>query len=138
MSIEYRINTPITVEQFIDILNRSTLGGRRPVEDRECMEGMIVNSNLVISAWEGTRLVGIARSITDFHYACYLSDLAVDKQYQKSGIGKKLQILTQERLGPKCRLILIAAPAANSYYGHIGYTHNERCWILERETSIGS
>lgn len=97
---------------------------------------MIANSNLVVSAWDGDRPVGIARSITDFHYACYLSDLAVDKAYQKRGIGKKLQRITQEQLGPKCKLILIAAPAADSYYEHIGYDRNERCWVLARDASI--
>ena len=136
MSIEYKINAPITTEKFVELLENSTLGERRPVEDRACMEGMLLNSNLVVSAWDCGMLVGIARSMTDFHYACYLSDLAVSKKYQKTGIGKKLQILTQRQLGPWCKLILIAAPAADSYYGHIGYTRNQRCWILEPESSI--
>lgn len=77
MSIEYKINAPITADQFIDLLARSTLGERRPIHDIECMEGMIANSNLTVSAWERDSLIGIARSMTDFHYACYLSDLAV-------------------------------------------------------------
>ncbi len=138
MNIEYKINTPVSADQFIELLRRSTLGERRPVDDRECMEGMVKNSNLMVSAWDGEKLIGIARSMTDFHYACYLSDLAVDKDYQGRGIGKKLQAITQEQLGPKCKLILIAAPAANSYYEHIGYTNNPRCWVLEREQTIGS
>jgi len=138
MSIEYRINAPISVYQFIDLLIRSTLGKRRPIHDRECMEGMIANSNLIISAWESGKLVGIARSITDFHYACYLSDLAVCQSYQKGGIGKRLQIITQNQLGPQCKLILIAAPNANSYYEHLGFTNNPRCWVLERDTSINN
>jgi ribosomal protein S18 acetylase RimI-like enzyme len=138
MSIEYKINDPITTDQFIDLLNISTLGERRPVEDRECMEGVVSNSNLVVSAWDNGRLVGIARSMTDFHYACYLSDLAVDKKYQSTGIGKKLQSITQDQLGPRCKLILIAAPAANSYYEHIGFTNIERCWTLERGRCIRS
>ena len=136
MSIEYKINEPISTDQFIALLKASTLGARRPVEDRECMQGMISNSNLTVSAWNDGQLVGIARSVTDFHYACYLSDLAVSLEYQKSGIGKRLQTLTQEQLGPKCKLILIAAPAANQYYEHIGFSHNPRCWVLERESSI--
>jgi GNAT superfamily N-acetyltransferase len=138
MSIEYKINTAVLVDQFIEVLRASTLGERRPIDDRECMEGMLKNSNLVVTAWNGTKLVGIARSMTDFYYACYLSDLAVDKDYQGSGIGKKLQALTQEQLGPKCKLILIAAPAANSYYEHIGFTNNPRCWVLDREQRISS
>lgn len=138
MSIEYRINAPLSAEQFIDLLTRSTLGKRRPIHDRECMEGMIANSNLTITAWESNRLVGIARSMTDFHYACYLSDLAICQSLQKSGIGKQLQIITQNQLGPRCKLILIAAPEANTYYEQIGFTNNPRCWVLERESRIRS
>ncbi len=117
-------------------MEQSTLGERRPIDDRKCMEGMIKNNNLMITAWHGEELIGIARSMTDFHYACYLSDLAVHKKYQKSGVGKKLQILTQEQLGPKCKLIVIAAPDANSYYEHIGFAGNPRCWVLDRGQSI--
>lgn len=138
MSIEYKINEPITTEQFVALLKASMLGERRPLEDRKCMEGMISNSNLTVSAWSDGQLIGLARSVTDFHYACYLSDLAVSLEHQKSGIGKRLQILTQEQLGPKCKLILIAAPAANQYYEHIGFNNNSRCWVLERESSISS
>jgi GNAT superfamily N-acetyltransferase len=138
MSIEYKVNTPVSTDQFIELLSKSTLGERRPIDDRECMEGMVKNSNLMVTAWHDETLVGIARSITDFYYACYLSDLAVRKKYQKSGIGKKLQAVTQEQLGPQCKLILIAAPAANSYYEHLGFTHNRRCWLLDRDQSINS
>jgi len=131
MVIKYKINAKITIDDFIDLLKRSGLAERRPVDDHGCMEGMISNSNLVVSAWHDQNLVGIARSMTDFHYACYLSDLAIDTAYQKKGIGKKLQSLTQKQLGPKCKLILIAAPEANTYYEHIGFSNNPRCWILE-------
>ena len=129
-SVEYKINAQVSVDQFIDLLIRSTLSERRPMSDHECLQGMVNNSNLMISAWHGDKLVGIARSMTDFHYACYLSDLAVDVNYQKSGIGRMLQQLTQEQLAEKCKLILISAPDANSYYEHIGYTNNPRCWVL--------
>ena len=138
MNIEYKINEPIATDEFVELLKASTLGERRPIDDRECMEGVLLNSNLIVSAWHNGRLVGIARSVTDFYYACYLSDLAVSSECQGSGIGKKLQILTQEQLGPKCKLILIAAPAANQYYEHIGFDHNPRCWVLERKSSIRS
>lgn len=137
MSIEYKVNSPVSVDQFIELLHESALDERRPVSDRECMEGMVKNSNLMVTAWRGEKLIGIARSMTDFHYACYLSDLAVNKEYQNKGVGKKLQSLTQEQLGPRCKLILIAAPAANSYYEHIGFSNNPRCWVLERDQGIG-
>ena len=130
MNIEYKINAPISTAQFINLLEKSTLGERRPIDDEACMEGMISNSNLIVTAWSGDCLVGIARSVTDFHYACYLSDLAVANDYQHQGIGKQLQVMTQNQLGPYCKLILISAPAANKYYEKIGYQRNNRCWVL--------
>lgn len=138
MGLEYKINIPISADQFIGLLNESTLGERRPVDDRECMEGLLKNSNLMITAWDGENLIGIARSMTDFHYACYLSDLAVHKSYQQKGIGRNLQKITQEQLGPKCKLILVATPTANTYYEHIGYTNNPRCWVLDRDQNLSS
>src|SRR5690606_9275209 len=123
-------NQPVTADEFIELLQKTSLGARRPLQDRACIEGMVSNSNLMITAWDGGQLVGIARSVTDFHYACYLSDLAVDETYQSSGIGKRLQVLTRQQLGPRCSIILLAAPLAKTYYGRIGYTHNERCWVL--------
>jgi GNAT superfamily N-acetyltransferase len=136
MNIEYKINTPISTDQFIELLKESTLSERRPIDDRACMQGMVNKSNLMVTAWKGEQLIGVARSLTDFHYACYLSDLAVHKRYQKNSIGRNLQKITQEQLGPKCTLILVAAPAANTYYEHLGFTHNPRCWVLERNQCI--
>jgi hypothetical protein len=80
MNIKYKVNTPVTTEQFTELLRTSTLGERRPVEDHACMEGMVKNANLMVTAWDSEKLVGIARSVTDFSYACYLSDLAVKYQ----------------------------------------------------------
>lgn len=137
MSIVYKINEPVTTDQFIALLTSSTLAERRPIKDRECMAGMLENSNLIVTAWQNGNLIGIARSMTDFHYACYLSDLAVSKEHQKSGVGKQLQRITQQQLGPRCKLILIAAPAANQYYQQIGFSNNTRCWVLERYVNVG-
>ena len=131
MNIEYKVNEPISVEEFISLLKRSTLGERRPIDNNECIKGMLTNSDLIITAWAGAELVGIARSVTDFHYCCYLSDLAVDETYQGSGIGKQLQRHTQAQIATSCKLILIAAPRANDYYEPLGYRKNERCWVLQ-------
>jgi ribosomal protein S18 acetylase RimI-like enzyme len=132
-ALDYRINAAIRAEQFIDLLERSTLAARRPVGDRACIEGMLQHANLCVTAWDGGRLVGVARSLTDFHYACYLSDLAVDAAYQRRGIGRTLVALTRSRLGPRCTIRLVAAPAAADYYHRIGFVRNERCWELPGE-----
>jgi predicted N-acetyltransferase YhbS len=129
--IEYRDDAIITAQQAIDLYKRSTLGERRPIHNVQTFEAMIKNANLTITAWDGEVLVGISRSLTDFAYVAYLADLAVDQQYQRSGIGKQLIEETKSRLGPECMIVLLAAPKANEYYGHIGFEHNPRAWTLK-------
>jgi GNAT superfamily N-acetyltransferase len=129
--IIYKTNAPLTVDQFIDVLRRSTLAERRPIDDRACMEGMVANANLTVTAWDGDALVGVSRSVTDFTYACYLSDLAVDVAYQRAGIGRALIDVTRAAVGPRCKVRLLAAPAAAEYYPRIGFTHNDRCWEID-------
>ena len=136
MGITYKKNHTVSGEQFIALLKHSNLAQRRPIDDLVCLQGMLDHANLTITAWDADKLIGIARCVTDFHYACYLSDLAVDETYQKQGIGKQLQIDVQNSLNEKCKLILISAPSANAYYEHIGFTRNERCWVLQRNESI--
>ena len=130
--IEYRDHATITAEQAIDLYKRSTLGERRPIHNIQTFEAMLKNANLTITAWDGEKLVGISRSLTDFAYVAYLADLAVDEQYQRSGIGKQLIEETKERLGPECMIVLLAAPKANEYYDHIGFEHNPRAWTLKK------
>mgnify|MGYP000154893134 FL=1 len=129
--IEYRDNATITAEQAIDLYKRSTLGERRPIHNVQTFEAMLKNANLTITAWDGETLVGISRSLTDFAYVAYLADLAVDQEYQRSGIGKQLIEETKSRLGPECMIVLLAAPKANEYYEHIGFEHNPRAWTLK-------
>lgn len=130
MPIVYRTDVRLTVDQFIDILSRTSLGPRRPLDDRDCMQAMVEHANLSATAWDGELIVGVARGVTDFAYACYLSELAVDEQYQRQGIGKELIRHARSLLGPRCRLRLLAAPDAADYYGHIGFAHSPRCWEL--------
>ena len=128
--IEYRINQAISPEQFIDILQRSTLAERRPVHDRHRMEQMLTHGNLLITAWHENKLVGVSRALTDFTFCCYLSDLAVDVAYHKQGIGKELIRLTKLHSGEKTTLILLAAPAAANYYPKIGMQRFVDCFLI--------
>jgi len=129
MEIEYAHDRTITIDQFIDVLERSTLAERRPVADRKRIADMLSHANLTCTAWQGDLLIGVARSLTDFSYCCYLSDLAVDVAYQKKSVGKNLIRLTQSRLHPQCKIILLAAPKAEGYYPKIGFTQHHSAWI---------
>jgi len=130
MNIEYRDSANLSVQEAIDLYKRSTLGERRPLDRPDIFEGMLRNANLVITAWDASRLVGIARTLTDFTYVAYLADLAVDAEYQNRGIGRQLIEETRRRLKPECMIVLLAAPKANEYYPKLGFEHNPRAWIL--------
>ena len=129
--IQYRDDAKVTAEEAINLYIRSTLGERRPIDNKEAFGAMLKNANLTITAWDQGKLIGISRSLTDFAYVTYLADLAVDQEYQRMGIGKELIAQTQKRLGPNCMIVLLAAPKANEYYGHIGFEHNPRAWTLK-------
>lgn len=129
MAITYQVHPEITSLDFIDILNRSSLGERRPVHDLEAMETMFQYGNVYVGAFDESQLVGLARVMTDFVYTSYLSDLAVDEAYQKQGIGKRLIQEVQKAI-PKAKIILIAAPAAEAYYPKIGMLHHAHCYVL--------
>ncbi len=132
--ITYQTEKQITADQFIDLLNRSTLGLRRPVGDRNKIEKMLKHGNILITAWDNDLLVGVSRALTDFSFCCYLSDLAVDEVYQHQGIGKELIRLTHQVAGKEdTTLILLAAPAAAHYYPKIGMDRFTDCFLIKRK-----
>lgn len=130
MEIIYRNDVTPQPEQIIDVYNSS--GINRPTTDKQRIEKMFANSNLILTAWDKDKLVGISRSLTDFCYCCYLSDLAVRKEYQKNGIGKKLIELTKEKIGEETTLILLSAPAAINYYPKVGMQKTDNGFIIKR------
>ena len=124
-----------TPDEFIDLLVRSTLAERRPVDEPETIRGMLEHAGVIITARLEGRLVGVSRAVTDFCYCTYLSDLAVDRQYQRQGIGRELIQQTHVAAGLNTTLILLAAPLARTYYPHIGMQSHDSCWIIPRSTS---
>lgn len=136
MKIKYILQPSLTAVQFIDILKRSTLSKRRPIDDLECIEGMLKHADIIMAAMHNDKIVGVARCVTDFNYCCYLSDLCVDQEYQQHGIGKRLIEKTQEMLGAKCKIILLSAPTATQYYPKIGFTQHNSAWTLAADAKL--
>jgi GNAT superfamily N-acetyltransferase len=128
--IRYEAGNDLDLDQVIELYRASTLGERRPVDDRERMAAMLRHANLVVTAWDGDLLVGISRALSDFSFVTYLSDLAVRASHQKQGIGKELIRRTQAA-ATKAKLLLLAAPAAEQYYPHLGFTHHPQAWMLD-------
>lgn len=129
-AITYRTGNDLDLEAVVELYRASTLGERRPVEQRPRMEAMLRNANLVVTAWDRDQMVGIARSVSDFAYCTYLSDLAVRESHQRRGIGRELIRRTQEA-GGQATVILLSAPRAVGYYPHVGFTQHPSAWVLK-------
>lgn len=129
-TIERVEGAALDLDEVLEVYRSSGLGERRPADDRERMAAMVRNANLVLIAREsdGT-LVGIARSVSDFSYVTYLSDIAVSGTHQRSGIGRALIDATRKE-APTAKIVLLSAPAATEYYPHIGFTAHNSAWVL--------
>ena len=130
-TVTYRTGNSLNLDDVIALYRSSTLGERRPIENRDIVQSMISNADLIVTAWVDDHLVGIARTLTDFAYVAYLADLAVHHDYQRKGIGKELLRRTKLGLEDSCMITLLAAPAARDYYEKLGYEHNPRAWMLK-------
>lgn len=133
MNVTYQMEPDLSPEDFIDVLVRSTLAERRPVSERDTIQAMLKNADVIVTARLDGLLIGVSRAISDFAYCTYLSDLAVDVQHQQRGIGRELTRRTHEAAGLHTMLILLAAPKAQTYYPHIGMTKHESCWFIARQ-----
>jgi GNAT superfamily N-acetyltransferase len=133
--IAYRNDYVPGLEEARDLYRASTLGERRPIDDDARFAQMLASANLTVTAWDGDLLVGISRCVSDFAWTTYLADLAVRASHQQRGIGKQLIRRTQAA-APLAKLLLLAAPAAENYYPHIGFTHVAQAWMLRENETI--
>lgn len=129
--ITYSDQKEVQAEDVAEVFRKS--GIKRPYDDLDRIQRMIDHSDVIITAWDGDRMAGIARAITDYSYCCYLSDLAVDREYQKMGIGKELVNRLQDIVGEECSIILISAPTAVDYYPRIGFSKNDKAFSIARK-----
>lgn len=130
-SVTLRTNHPISVEQYVSLLNASTLGERRPVQDPEKIAAMLHHANLLVTAWDGDTLIGASRCFSDYAYVTYCADLCVHRDHQRRGIGK--QLLQETLRAGGCRVVLLAAPAARDYYPRIGMEQHPSAWMTRPE-----
>jgi GNAT superfamily N-acetyltransferase len=130
--ITYRTDHRPGLAEARALYRASTLAERRPVDDDARFAAMLAQANLVVTAWDGSLLVGISRCLTDFAWTTYLADLAVRASHQRGGIGRELVRRTRAA-APQAKLVLLAAPAAERYYPHIGFRHVPQAWMLRED-----
>ena len=132
MDVAYSLEPHLQPDEFVDVLVRSTLAERRPIDRPDVIDAMLRHADIIVTARMERLLVGVSRAITDFSYCTYLSDLAVDEAFQRRGIGRELIRRTHEAAGLKTSLILLSAPKAQTYYPHIGMQRHDSCWYIRR------
>lgn len=132
-NLRYAVEKSVSVDEFRSLLLASGLAARRPVDDPDRLEAMLRNANLVVTARLDGQLVGIARSVTDFAFCCYLSDLAVSKDAQGMGIGAQLIEKTRKHVGPTVSVILSSVPEAKGFYEKINMAALPDCFWHRRE-----
>ena len=135
MQVDFGREEGLAASEFIGLMHRSGLAARRPVDDETRIARMLANSNLVVTARdrEASTLIGVARSVTDFAYSCYLSDLAVDRTYHGRGVGRTLIEKTRTAAGGECMCLLLSAPDAMSFYQNLGIAQPANAFLYPRE-----
>ena len=133
MNIQFKVNAKVSAAAVIEVYKNS--GIDRPIDDSARIQAIFDQSNLIITAWDGNQLIGIARSLTDYNYCCYLADLAVKKEYQKSGIGKTLIELTENAIGENTMLIALSNGSVAEYYPKDGFEKLEHGFIIKQHAS---
>lgn len=128
--INYRSGVVPTVQGIVKLYNDAGLP--RPTHDPKRIKAMFENSDLIITAWDQDKLVGVSRTITDWVWCSYLADLAVSPDYKRSGIGKKLIDLTREKIGEQSMLLLLSVPTAMDYYPKVGFVRENRAFTIHR------
>lgn len=130
MEITYRSDLTPATEQVIALYNKAALP--RPTDDFERIKKMFENSDLIITAWDEDKLVGVCRTITDWVWSSYLADLAVDPDYKQSGIGKKMIDITREKVTEQSMILLLSVPTAMEYYPKVGFSKEDRAFTILR------
>ncbi len=106
----------------------------RPVDDLPRVAAMLAGSNLVVTARDDAgRLLGAARSVTDFAWCCYLSDLCVERERQRGGLGRLLLAETKRAVGPGCMVLLLSTPSAMGYYPRLGMERAPNAFLTRRD-----
>jgi N-acetylglutamate synthase-like GNAT family acetyltransferase len=130
MEITYKTDVLPAIADVIELYDKAGLP--RPINDRERMKKMFEHSGLIVTAWDGDKLVGLSRTITDWVWSSYLADLAVNPDYKKSGIGRKIIEITRETIGEQSMILLLSVPTAMEYYPKVGFEKENRSFIIHR------
>ncbi|HLO98222.1 MAG TPA: GNAT family N-acetyltransferase [Fimbriimonas sp.] len=114
----------LTAEEYIDFLKRTDLGSQYPKQGfEERIPKLLKNVDLSITARTSDgKLVGVCLGLTDFVYFLFLTDLGVDRDYIKQGIGSSLVKRAHQLAGGEANITIttISNDLAIDFYSKLG------------------
>jgi GNAT superfamily N-acetyltransferase len=114
----------IRAEEYIEFLSRTDLGKQYPKEDfLNRIKTLLQNIDISLVARNRDKIIiGICLGLTDFAYWLLVTDLGIDRKYEKRGLGKKLMETVHELAGGENKIIQFAYANENAieFYGKIG------------------
>lgn len=121
----YQINSErLTAETYIDFLKRTDLGSQYPKERfHERIEKLLKNASISLVARGGDdRVVGVLLGVTDFAYWLFVTDLGVDRAWERQGVGRALMKAALEEAGGEkdVAVYLVANEHAIPFYEKLG------------------
>lgn len=125
MSEEIKIEQErISAEEYIDFLKRTNLGSQYPKERfKERISNLVKYVSITLVARnESGLIVGVLFGLTDYAYWLYVTDLGIDRNYERQGIGKQLMKAAHNKAGGEkdIAVYLIANEEAVPFYEKLG------------------
>lgn len=133
MAISTRINEPIKLNQFLNLYRQANFVQDKWQDDPKRLQTMLDHTQLMVSLWDGTKLIGVARCLTDFEDSCYLSEIVIHPDYRGQHLGEQLIKTIRLYLGDRVSLILRADHAAIGFYKRIGLPRVDDLYRLNRK-----
>ena len=114
----------VSQSEYIDFLKRTDLGSQYPKERfDERIEKLVNNVSIsIVARNEDNLIVGVLFGLTDFAYWLYVTDLGMDRNYERQGIGRRLMKAALEAAGGEkdIAVYLIANENAVPFYEKLG------------------
>lgn len=129
--VTYSHGPPPEPAQLLRLFHQAPWAKHRSLGDARAM---LHNTDVTLSAWDGERLVGFGRVLTDFVYRATIWDVIVDKAYQRQGIGKEIvtRILNHPRLN-RVELFWLCTRRPG-FYEKLGFTSKEQTGMVWSRT----
>ena len=126
--INFLDSTGINPQQLLALYGQTDWARDRSLDDTKLM---LAHTDVAISAWDGPRMVGFGRVLTDYVFRASIWDVIVDRAYQDRDIGKGIihRILTHPKL-ERVELFWLCSRRYQAFYASLGFSDKEQTGMV--------